>query len=153
MVPLIKQFVHVFIHHKFDLALSTTLPNKFAQRPNPKYSEEIRRSVQRDDQGSLSPCTVPILLMPKKNEDDTFVWIVELSTKSLSHIFFPISCLSDLFDELYGVKYSQIFILEAIIIKYVFMNVMSGRLHSNLKKGFMNSLPCHLVFLIHLLHL
>ncbi|XP_024009759.1 uncharacterized protein LOC112085027 [Eutrema salsugineum] len=82
---LIKRFEDVFpeeippglpplrgIEHQIDLVPGQSLPNKAAYRMNPEESKELERQV-RDlmDKGnireSLSPCAVPVLLVPKKD--------------------------------------------------------------------------------------
>jgi len=60
------------IQHDVDLIPSSILPNKPAYRMNPKDTSEIQKQVQglmarglvRE---SLSPCAVPIVLVPKKD--------------------------------------------------------------------------------------
>ncbi|XP_051141110.1 uncharacterized protein LOC127258345 [Andrographis paniculata] len=82
---LLKEFEDVFpddippglpplrgIKHRVDFAPGLSIPNRPAYRCNPKESEEIRRQVQELlDKGwvreSLSPCVVPVLLVPKKD--------------------------------------------------------------------------------------
>jgi hypothetical protein len=60
------------IEHQIDLILGATLPNRAAYRTNPEETKEIQRQVQDLlDRGhvreSLSPCAVPVLLVPKKD--------------------------------------------------------------------------------------
>ena len=60
------------IEHQIDLILGATLPNRAAYRTNPEETKEIQRQVQDLlDCGyvceSLSPCAVPVLLVPKKD--------------------------------------------------------------------------------------
>ncbi|WVZ63929.1 hypothetical protein U9M48_013520 [Paspalum notatum var. saurae] len=62
------------IEHQIDLIPGATLPNRAAYRTNPEEAKEIQRQVQELlDHGyvreSLSPCAVPIILVPKKNDD------------------------------------------------------------------------------------
>src|SRR6266498_1935627 len=60
------------IEHHIDLIPGGTLPNRAAYRTNPEETKEIQQQVQdllecgyvRE---SLSPCVVPILLVPKKD--------------------------------------------------------------------------------------
>ena len=61
------------IEHQIDLIPGATLPNHAAYRTNPEETKEIQRQVQDLlDHGyvreSLSPCAVPVLLVPKKDE-------------------------------------------------------------------------------------
>jgi hypothetical protein len=60
------------IEHQIDLIPGATLPNCAAYQTNPEETKEIQRQVQDLlDHGyvheSLSPCVVPILLVPKKD--------------------------------------------------------------------------------------
>ena len=58
------------IEHQIDLVPGASLPNHLAYRTNPEETKEIQRQVKELlDKGyvreSLSPCVVPILLVPK----------------------------------------------------------------------------------------
>jgi hypothetical protein len=60
------------IEHQIDLIPSAQLPNRAPYRTNPDETKEIQRQVQALlDKGyireSLSPCSVPVLLVPKKD--------------------------------------------------------------------------------------
>jgi hypothetical protein len=60
------------IEHQIDLIPGASLPNRAAYRTNPEETKEIQRQVQELlDNGyvceSLSPCAVPLILVPKKN--------------------------------------------------------------------------------------
>jgi hypothetical protein len=60
------------IEHQIDLISGTSLPNRAAYRTNLEETKEIQRQVQKLlDNGyvreSLSPCVVPVILVPKKN--------------------------------------------------------------------------------------
>jgi hypothetical protein len=60
------------IEHQIDLIPRATLPNRAAYRTNPEETKEIHRQVQELlDHGyvceSLSPCVVPVILVPKKD--------------------------------------------------------------------------------------
>ena len=59
------------IEHRIDL-IPGALPNKAPYRINPEETKEIQRQVQQlMDNGhvreSLSPCVVPVILVPKKD--------------------------------------------------------------------------------------
>ncbi|WVZ58320.1 hypothetical protein U9M48_008601 [Paspalum notatum var. saurae] len=59
------------IEHQIDLIPGASLPNRAAYRTNPEETKEIQRQVQDLlDRGyvreSLSPCAVPVILVPKK---------------------------------------------------------------------------------------
>jgi hypothetical protein len=60
------------IEHQIDLIPGAQLPNRAPYRTNPDETKEIQRQVQALlDKGyireSLSPCSVPVLLVPKKD--------------------------------------------------------------------------------------
>ena len=60
------------IEHHIDLIPEAALPNRPPYRTNPEETKEIQRQVQELlDKGfvreSLSPCVVPVILVPKKD--------------------------------------------------------------------------------------
>jgi hypothetical protein len=60
------------IEHQIDLVPGASLPNRAAYRTNPEETKEIQRQVEElikkgYVQESLSPCGVPVLLVPKKD--------------------------------------------------------------------------------------
>jgi hypothetical protein len=60
------------IEHQIDLIPGASLPNRPPYRTNPEETKEIQRQVQELlDKGyvreSLSPCVVPVILVPKKD--------------------------------------------------------------------------------------
>jgi hypothetical protein len=60
------------IEHQIDLIPGASLPNRAAYRTNPKEMKEIQPQVQEllnigYVYESLSPCVVPVILVPKKN--------------------------------------------------------------------------------------
>jgi hypothetical protein len=60
------------IEHLIDLIPGASLPNRAPYRTNPKETKEIQCQVQELlDTGyvreSLSPCAVPVILVPKKD--------------------------------------------------------------------------------------
>ncbi|KAK1694267.1 hypothetical protein QYE76_010964 [Lolium multiflorum] len=62
------------IEHQIDLIPGASLPNRAPYRTNPEETKEIQKQVQALlDKGyiriSLSPCVVPVILVPKKDED------------------------------------------------------------------------------------
>jgi hypothetical protein len=95
------------IEHQIDLILGATLPNRAAYRTNPKETKKIQRQVQDFlDRGYvheiLSPCVVPILLIPKK--DGTLRMCVDCRAINNITIRYchPIPRLDDMLDELCG---------------------------------------------------
>ena len=60
------------IEHQIDLVPGATIPNRLAYRCNPEETKEIQRQVEEllakgYVRESMSPCVVPILLVPKKD--------------------------------------------------------------------------------------
>jgi hypothetical protein len=83
------------------------LPNRPPYRINPEETKEIQRQVQALlDKGyvreSLSPCVVPVILVPKK--DGTWRMCVYCRTINniTIHYCHPIPRLDDMLDELSG---------------------------------------------------
>jgi len=120
---LVKEFYDVFqdtpkglpplrgIEHQIYLIPGSSLPNRPAFRTNPSETREIHQQVEELIakglvQDSMSPCAMPIILVPKK--DGT--WRMCSDCRAINNITIkyrhPIPRLNDLLDELHG---SQIF--------------------------------------------
>jgi hypothetical protein len=95
------------IEYQIDLIPGATLPNRAAYRTNLKETKKIQRQVQEllyheYVQERLSPCVVPVILVPKKND----TWRMCVDCRSINNItiryHFPILKLDDMLDELSG---------------------------------------------------
>ena len=105
VLPLIRS-----ISHCMDLIPRASYPNKAPYRLTPRENEELNRQVHELLQKvlireSLSPCVVPIVLAPKKNEE----WRMCTDSRAINRITvkyrFPMPRMDDIMDCLSGAKY------------------------------------------------
>ena len=95
------------IEHQIDFISGTVIPNRPTYRSNPEKTKEIQRQVEElmrkgYVRESMSPCALPILLVPKK--DGT--WRMCIDCRAVNNIMVkyrhPILRLDDMLDDLHG---------------------------------------------------
>jgi len=95
------------IEHQIDFIQGSSLLNRPAYRTNPEEARDIQKQVNEliekgCVQHSMSPCAMPVILVPKKN----VTWRMCIDCRAINNITIkyrhPIPRLDDLLDELHG---------------------------------------------------
>ena len=95
------------IEHQIDFVPGASIPNRPAYKSNHEETKELQRQVDKlMEKGyireSMSPCTIPVLLVPKKDE----TWRICVDCRAINNITVkyrhPNSRLDDMLDELHG---------------------------------------------------
>jgi hypothetical protein len=98
------------ISHHIDLIPRVSLPKKSAYRLTPQENEEVKKKVQDlMDKGlireSLSPCTVPTVLSPKKDGGWRMCTDLRAINKITIRYRYPLPRMDDLMDCLSGANF------------------------------------------------
>ena len=119
-LSLLKEFEDVFpeeeqiglpplrgIEHHIDFIPGAIIPNRPAYRANPDETKEIQRQVdelllQGKIRESMSPCAVPVIIVPKKTGEWRMCTDCRAVNKITVKYRYPIPRLDDMLDELHG---------------------------------------------------
>ncbi|XP_057996491.1 uncharacterized protein LOC131175835 [Hevea brasiliensis] len=130
-LPLLQEFEDVFpeeipnglppirgIEHQIDFVPGAVIPNRPAYRTNPEEAKELQRQVEKllakgHVRESMSPCAVPVLLVPKKDGSMRM-------------------CVDLYFDDI--LVYSQNMHDHLLHLRQVFEVLRKEHLYANLKK-------------------
>uniref|UniRef100_A0A2N9FRJ5 CCHC-type domain-containing protein n=1 Tax=Fagus sylvatica TaxID=28930 RepID=A0A2N9FRJ5_FAGSY len=123
------------IEHQIDFVPGAIIPNRPTYRSNPEETKELQWQVEElmakgHVRESMSPCAVPVLLVPKK--DGT--WRMCVDCRAITNITVkyrhPIPRLSDMLDELHGKSLDE----HVDYLHCVLAVLRKEKLNANLKK-------------------
>lgn len=137
------------IEHQIDFIHKASIPNMPTYRSNPEEAKELQSQVNKlMKKGymceSLSPCVVPVLLVPKKDGS----WRMCVDCCDTNNIIVrcrhSIPRLDDVLDELY-----DSYILSKIDLKSEYHQIRTReyddkKLHLKQNMAYMSGLLCHL---------